>query len=1031
MLVSILLLILAIGAVSAADENITDMTDEVLSTEPADELEVTQPEDFSELVTLIKGTSSGKTLTLDKDYINDGTYTKGILISKKMTIDGQGHTLDANQKSNIFRISNDQVILKNINFINTYHATYSAVYGACTIINCTFTDCISEKDGGAIYQGTAYNSSFINCKAYLPELSWEHEDINWNYVCRGGAIYNGDAYNCTFMNCEAKYLYYDGVVNIYTKGYGGAIYDGNAYDCSFIKCTSVDGGAVVGNVTNCSFINCSVNNYGGAIFSGTAYNSSFMNCKAYRSEDEFDYYDSKNHEACKGGAIYNGNAYNCSFKTCIAEYIYQDWEWDAKGYGGAIYQGNAYDCSFSECISVDGGAIYQGDAHNSSFEKCFGTSVGWSVGFGGAINQGDAFNCSFVTCHAYSGGAIYDGNAYNSSFIGCYAYDGPTIAGSGGAISRGDSYNCYFECCSAGSGSAIYYGNALNCSFVECYNWQYGYGGVIYMGNVSDSIFINCSSSKKNLIIKGNYNNCTFIPLTLSSSNLTVNYGNGGKLPIKTLSNGINIEGITVNVKIYKDNQLINSFSAVSGSDLNIDAAPGKYIIALACAGADPLNVSLVVNKGSPKLTLANDFAKSGETANVKVTMSKKSTGFARITINGETYRVPISSGVASVDIPNLADGSYAVKVTYGGNVYFNAETITGTFHVGKFKQGMQLETQNITVGDTERITAKLAKDATGFVRFIIGEDTYKVAIENGVAYVDIDDLTVGTYSVTLKYGGNYKYNVESITETFNVAKPSPGLEFRIVHDYYDIGASPEIEVHLASDTTGFVRFIIGNETYKVQIGNGWASIKLSSLKAGLYNLIVKYAGNYKYRAETITTSFQVGKTTPEIQIETTNIKVGETERITANLPTDTTGFVRFIIGEDTYKVQLKKGVAYVDIADLKAGTYSVTVKYAGNYKYNAKTETASFTVSKISPGISVAKTTVGGKTVLTASIAADARGNINFNVKGNTYKAQIVNGVATVTLPDMAPGTYTLKTSYGGNYKYLAETKTRSITIK
>ena len=107
-----------------------------------------------------------------------------------MTIDGQGHTLDANSKSNIFRISNSQVTLKNINFINSYSKDYSAVYGNCTVINCTFTDCICEKNGGALYNGTAYDSSFIRCEAAL-------EDDHGHYANygKGGAIYQGNAYN--------------------------------------------------------------------------------------------------------------------------------------------------------------------------------------------------------------------------------------------------------------------------------------------------------------------------------------------------------------------------------------------------------------------------------------------------------------------------------------------------------------------------------------------------------------------------------------------------------------------------------------------------------------------------------------------------------------------------------------------------------------------------------------------------------------------------------------------------------------------
>ena len=679
-------------------------------------LNITQEGDFNELSTLIKGTAPGKTLKLEKGYINDGS-SKEIKISKAITIDGQGNTIDANKKSNIFRINVNNVVLKNINFINSYSDLYSAIHGyKCSIINCSFTECSAWNLDYMIYSAIdgsdAYNCTFTNC------------------ISMGSTICNGNAYNCTFTNCVSN------------EGGGGAIYHGNAYNCTFTKCSAA---------------------------------------------------------AC-GGAIDYGNAYNCTFVDCYV----------GEGYilgGGAIYYGIAYNCTFKNCSSEQGGAISVGNAYNSTFIDC--SAAPW----GGAICDGNAYNCTFTNCSALYSIGYYD-------------------SGSGGAIFEGNAYNCTFRECSADE--------------------TQGKGGAIYNGNAYDSLFVDCSAAINKIIYNGTTYNCTIIPFTFSCSDLTVNYGEGGKLQIKTLEGN---NGIPILVKIYKDNKLINSFASSTGSDLPIDAAPGNYIIALTCEYADPLNVSVTVNKGSPKMTLANDYAKSGETANVKISMSKKATGFARITINGETYRVQISSGVASVDVPNLADGAYTVKATYSGNSYHTAETMTATFHVGKFSQGMEITTENIKVGDTERIIANMAKDATGFVRFIIGNDTYKVAIENGVAYVDLKDL--------------------------------------------------------------------------------------------------------------------------------------------------------------------------------KAGSYSVTIKYGGNYKYLAETKTASFNVSKSSPELKVFKTTVDGKTVLTANIAKDATGNVNFLVNGNTYKAKITNGVATLTLPDMAPGTYTLKSTYNGNYKYLAETKTRSITIK
>ncbi|AMD16704.1 hypothetical protein TL18_00800 [Methanobrevibacter sp. YE315] len=903
-LVSILLLIFTLGAVSAADANITDTTDEVLTAEPTDELEVSEG-DFGELSSLVSGTSSGKTLTLDKDYINSQSSNR-VTISKAITIDGQGHTIDANGKSNIFHVNNAKVTLKNINFKNSFTKNYSAVYGTCTIINCTFTDCTSEKDGGAIYNGTAYDSTFTNCNAYRYENERQYYKSD-HHICKGGAIYNGDAYNCNFINCYAKYSYYDG------------------------------------------------------------------------------------------------------------------WEPDCDGFGGAIYNGNAYDCSFIECYSVGGGAII-GDAYNSTFEECRAFAI-WTAGCGGAI-QGDARNCSFVNCRSEYGGAIYGGNAYESSFIGCYVVDGAG-GSSGGAIESGDAYNCYFEKCYSYEGAAICMGDAYSCTFVECI-CEMRNAAIIKKGNAYDSAFINCTT-ERGIYIDGDYRNCTFIPITLSCSNLTVNYGEGGKLQIKTQSNGINVY-VPVNVKIYKDNKLTNSFSTISGSDLPIDAAPGNYMLELSCVGANPLNVSLVVNKRSPQLTLANNFAKTGETANVKVTMSKKATGYVRITINGETYRLQIKSGAVSVDVPNLADGAYTVTATYGGNAYHTAETMTDTFHVGKFKQGMQLETNNIAVGETERITATLAKDATGFVRFIIGDNTYKVAIENGAAYVDINNLKAGTYSVTLKYAGNYKYNAETVSKTFTVSKSSP--EMSVMAWDTLVGRTTDIRVNLANDAPGNVHIIVNGETYKTPIKNGVATITISGLKAGTYNVTAKYAGNYKYNAETVSKTFTVSKSSPGLKVTTTHVEFG-VKTITVNLAGDASGNVHIIVNGETYKTPIKNGVATITISGLKVGTYNVTAKYAGNYKYNAETRTTSFSVNKIIPApMSVSAKAVNGKTVITAKINPDVEGVMRITYEGTAYFVNITNGVATATIDGVIPGTHNIIVKYTGNDKYSVRVISKDITI-
>jgi hypothetical protein len=87
--------------------------------------------DFSTLNQLI-GNCNG-TLTLTKDYIfnplTDHDFDMGILIWKNITIDGAGYTLDGNNQSSIFYVDSDNVVLKNITFINgNYDGEGGAIY---------------------------------------------------------------------------------------------------------------------------------------------------------------------------------------------------------------------------------------------------------------------------------------------------------------------------------------------------------------------------------------------------------------------------------------------------------------------------------------------------------------------------------------------------------------------------------------------------------------------------------------------------------------------------------------------------------------------------------------------------------------------------------------------------------------------------------------------------------------------------------------------------------------------------------------
>jgi len=178
---------------------------------------------FSQLSTLISNTPENGILNLNKDYVKDASSSnEGIVISKAITIDGKGHTIDANHTSRIFKVQAANVTLKNINFINGYCAEnggaiyWSGMNGA--VFNCNFINCSSASRGGAIYwngnNGVISKATFENCVANLDggciyvngninvEIS-ESEFIGNDACDVNNAVYGGTVTNCSFVDRTA------------------------------------------------------------------------------------------------------------------------------------------------------------------------------------------------------------------------------------------------------------------------------------------------------------------------------------------------------------------------------------------------------------------------------------------------------------------------------------------------------------------------------------------------------------------------------------------------------------------------------------------------------------------------------------------------------------------------------------------------------------------------------------------------------------------------------------------------------------
>lgn len=331
--------------------------------------------------------SNSKHITLNQDILmhfsEQDFYESGIEVDVDgLVIDGNYHTIDANNFSRIFIISANDVVLKNIKFKNGKYfkskfdgenagggAIYALPESSVEINQCIFLENKSRKSAGAI----------LNKSKYLKIENIRFE--NNHARNKGGALFNENSAiemnKCDFIKnfsgCsggiynENSQFYANKVIfNSNSANKCGAIFNQDSFvrldGCKFIKNSSKDCAGAVFNyknfseVNDCEFIENNSIVQGGAIFNEFG-NMTLDNCKF-----------SKNSSQESGGGIFNINGcFNlskCNFNDN-----------SALNRGGSAennFNSKMYfaDCSFSKNSARDGGAISNMKKCNLSLKSC-------------------------------------------------------------------------------------------------------------------------------------------------------------------------------------------------------------------------------------------------------------------------------------------------------------------------------------------------------------------------------------------------------------------------------------------------------------------------------------------------------------------------------------------------------------------------------------------------------------------------------------------------------------------------------------
>ena len=809
-----------------------------------------------------------------------------IFIRKDVTINGNNHIIDGNNRTRVFMVEDGySLTLNNLTIINARADSGAGVYlkynASLTINNVNFINNYAhDQQGAAIYAGlcnivNVYNSSFINNTAldYGGAIGGSNNDITivnstfinntakgefidyadeWNYGF-GGAIHQLESsltvINSTFRNNSARYggaisTYYEPsdmvIINsVFIENNaicsGGAIYnyqDGscNIVDSSFIDNAAGENGGVIYNedevlmdILNSSFINNTADVDGGVIFADKTAETSIVN------------------------STFTNNA-------------------ALTGFGGVIYSqiglNNYTNVTFINNAAVSGGVFYK---EFTSFENIVNskfTNNEATNGYGGAIFIGGAINDDSVCILEHAnfnkntasdqGGAIYADDGSQLDISNSIFSSNSVIAenGLGGAIATGDE-------CIVKITESEFTGNKA----VEA--------GAIYVKDesiftISNSKFDSNLANKTGAAIYGvadskiMIDNCGFTQDRVLSDNGGIISGYSGTIEISNSDFIVDDSNSTV---IYIDH---GSLSLGNNTMMVV----GIPIYVVESSIASPVSIVVLDNKTYDasvfdtvelNATLVDDNGNAIYDPNFRFTVNE--TVVDDISFDGCVYKAQYTLQNVGV---NVISSNYASNDLVIKNGAYNASKIDTYI---QFSSSFTRVACDYNAGERGAKFYATLKDANGNVLAnktvyisILGK-TYKFTTDkDGKFGMQVNFASAGVYTYVLSFEGDETCNAaDSFTTKLTVNKKAMGIKAsNVAFKSYKKTKTVSVKLFTTKNPYNGKTYLTGKKvtlkvngkTYTAQIdkyGNAKFNIKLT--KKGKYTAVIKFAGDKTYKA--------------------------------------------------------------------------------------------------------------------------------------------------------------------------------------
>lgn len=391
-------------------------------------------------------------------------------------------------------------------------------------------------------------------------------------------------------------------------------------------------------------------------------------------------------------------------------------------------------------------------------------------------------------------------------------------------------------------------------------------------------------------------------------------------------------------------------------------------------------------------------------------------------------------------------------------DTYLSNCTIIKPNIVVKHSHNITLNTSDIKYGESANVNITVSSVDSGNISYtvksgnnIIKEEVNKEFSNNSVSIV-LDNLDVGTYTVTATVLATEEYGETTVSRTFTVNRVTPNISV-IVNNVTTLD-NVTVNVTVPEGVTGQITIQIG----EVYAGGGAASRivddKTVQVKSG-DSVIITYApfaakdtyalgwsftsnntnynsvsNNNWYNGEGLSKliKFEVVKADSNLTIKADDVDWGN--NVTVSITTDSRfiGNITVKLGDDEKIAEIKDGSGNVSFANLKADTYNVTAKFNETDLFTASQKDINVTVNKVNSTLTLDDIVFDWNKTGSTTVSYSGATNVEAVIVETGTSIPIQGN--TITVSNLKAGNYTLRVTTVADENHTGVTKDVNIKV-